>query len=259
MKTNQKTFFVGIVLILLSVTGLIIGFAKKPAGEVTTKDVLIIYSLIALLIGIVIFCTSFVHTKTSIASTKANLNVVKLAQAALFAALAYIGFAYFRFDIPIGQTAFHLGNTFVVVGALLLGGVWGGLAGAVGLSIADLTSGVYVTSAPLTFLLKLCIGLITGLVAHKILKLSTQTDKNKVFVGSIISSICGLGFNVLADPVLGYFYKRFILGKEAALNLAKWTAMTTFVNAIASVIFAVVLYNALRPALIKANLFLRKN
>ena len=96
------------------------------------------------------------------------MKLKKMVMAALFAALCYIGFAYFKIDIPVGaeKTAFHLGNVFCVLAALLLGGFWGGMAGAVGMTIADLTSG-YVTSAPKTFLLKLCIGLIVGLVAHK--------------------------------------------------------------------------------------------
>ena len=42
----------------------------------------------------------------------------------------------------------------MVLAALLLGGYWGGLAGAVGMTIADLTTS-YVTSAPKTFFLKL--------------------------------------------------------------------------------------------------------
>ena len=92
-------------------------------------------------------------------------KILKLTQCALIAALAYVGFQFLRIDIPVGteRTAIHLGNTFVVIGALLLGG-WGGFAGAMGLTMADLTSG-YITSAPKTFILKLVIGLITTLVA----------------------------------------------------------------------------------------------
>ena len=80
----------------------------------------------------------------------------------MIAALAYVGFQFLRIDIPVGteRTAIHLGNTMVVLGALLLGS-WGGFAGALGLTIADLTSG-YVTTAPQTFVLKMIIGLITG-------------------------------------------------------------------------------------------------
>ena len=66
---------------------------------------------------------------------------IQLAQTALMAALCYIGFQFLRIDIPIGgdKTAIHLGNAFCVLGALLLGGLKGGLAGAVGMTIADLT------------------------------------------------------------------------------------------------------------------------
>ena len=50
----------------------------------------------------------------------------KIAQAGLMAALCFIGFAVFKIDIPVGadKTAFHLGNVFCVLAALLLGGLW---------------------------------------------------------------------------------------------------------------------------------------
>ena len=47
-----------------------------------------------------------------------------------------------------------------MLGALLLGGWYGGLAGSIGMTIADLMDPVYITGAPKTFVLKLCIGLI---------------------------------------------------------------------------------------------------
>lgn len=187
-------------------------------------------------------------------------TTLKLAQTALMAALCYIGFQFLRIDIPIGmeKTAIHFGNTFCVLGALLLGGVWGGLAGAVGMTIADLTSD-YVTYAPKTFLLKLCIGLIVGLVAHKIANLSKEHDKSYIMRWTIISAVAGMAFNVVADPVVGYFYKRYLLGLEADLakTLSTITAATTLVNAITSVIIASLLYVALRPALIKSGLYVQ--
>ena len=53
-----------------------------------------------------------------------NKQILTLAMAALFAALCYIGFSYFRIDIPVGteKTAFHLGNVFCVLAALFIGG-----------------------------------------------------------------------------------------------------------------------------------------
>lgn len=181
----------------------------------------------------------------------------KLALAALFAALSYVGFQFFRFDISVagGKTAFHLGNTFVVVAALFLGGRLGGLAGAVGLSIADLTSG-YAVSMPKTFLLKLLIGLIVGFMAHKIFKLDIEKDSKNIVIKSFVSALLGMSFNIIADPLLGYVYKRYILGmpQEISKILAKFTAMTTFVNAITTVILATLIYISLRPVLKKASI-----
>ena len=185
-------------------------------------------------------------------------DVKKLAQAGLLAALCYIGFAFFKIDIPVGpeKTAFHLGNVFCVLAALLLGGYWGGLAGAIGMTIADLTT-AYVTSAPKTFLLKLCIGLIVGLVAHKIFHLSKEHSAKHVTGVTILASACGMAFNVVADPLVGYFYKMYLLGvpQDISKALAKISTVTTGVNAIVAVICASVFYLALRPALKKAGLF----
>ena len=72
----------------------------------------------------------------------------------------------------------------------------------------------------------------------------------------MIAAVCGLGFNVVFDPLFGYFYKRVLLGKPAAEVTLAWNITTTSVNAVISVVAAVVIYMALRPALKKANLFL---
>ena len=188
-------------------------------------------------------------------------KTLTLAMAALFAALCYIGFSYFRLDIPVGteKTAFHLGNVFCVLAALFIGGFWGGLSGAVGMTIADLTTG-YVTSAPKTFLLKLCIGLVTGLIAHKVFHISRDENRKVPLpVATVLSCAAGMAFNVVADPVVGYFYKMYILGvpQEAASIWAKIGAVTTTVNAVVAVIVATVFYLALRPALTKAKLMPR--
>lgn len=189
-------------------------------------------------------------------SEKADIK--RLAQAGLLAALCYIGFAFFKFDIPVGpeKTSFHFGNVFCVLAALLLGGYWGGLAGAVGMTIGDLTT-TYVTSAPKTFLLKLCIGLIVGFVAHKIFKLSNDHSAKYVTGVTVFASACGMAFNIVADPIAGYFYKTYLMGvpQDIASTLAKLSALTTSVNAVVAVIAASVIYLALRPALRKAGLF----
>lgn len=185
-------------------------------------------------------------------------DIKRLAQAGLLTALCYIGFAFFKIDIPAGteKASFHFGNVFCVLAALLLGGYWGGLAGAVGMTIGDLTTS-YVTSAPKTFLLKLCIGLIVGLVAHKIFKLCRSHSAKYITGVTILASVCGMGFNIVADPLVGYFYKTYLFGvpQDITAILVKISALTTSVNAVVAVIAASVIYLALRPALQKAGLF----
>ena len=190
---------------------------------------------------------------------KTNSTVMKIAQTALFAALCYVIFTYLQIKIPMpggDATSIHLGNVFCVLAALLLGGWYGGLAGAIGMGIADVMDPIYITGAPKTFILKLCIGLITGLVAHKIAKINESTDKKYIFKWSLLASVAGLAFNVIADPIVGYFYKQYILGQpqQMAEVLAKWSAATTFVNAILSTIVVVIIYNALRPVLAKSGM-----
>jgi uncharacterized membrane protein len=186
-----------------------------------------------------------------------NSYAYKIAMTGLFAALSYVVFTFFQFKITLpggDATSIHLGNAVVVLGALLLGGPLGGLAGAIGMSIGDLFDPVYITYVPKTFVLKLCIGLITGLVAHKIGKISTCTDSKKIFKWSLLAAIAGLLFNVIFDPLVGYYYKLLFLGKPAAELTLAWNVASTSINAVTSTIVSVVLYNALRPALKKSGL-----
>ena len=188
-----------------------------------------------------------------------NSTITKLAETALMAALCYVSFTFLQIKIPVpggDATSIHIGNAFCVLAALLIGGVYGGLSGAIGMGIADLMDPVYITGAPKTLVLKFCIGLITGLVAHKIAKINESTDKKYVFKWSVIASVAGLAFNVVADPIVGYFYKQYILGQpqELAQALAKMSAVATLFNAVVSVILVAVIYNAVRPVLIKSHL-----
>ena len=181
-----------------------------------------------------------------------NEKVYKLTLTALMAALSYVVFTFLQIKIALpggDATSLHLGNAVCVLGALLLGG-------AIGMTIGDLLDPVYIIYAPKTFLLKFCIGLITGLVAHKLGKISTSNDTKHVFKWTLIASICGMVFNMIFDPLVGYFYKRVIIGKPAAEVTLAWNITATSINAVLSVIAAVAIYMALRPALRKSGLFI---
>lgn len=187
-----------------------------------------------------------------------NQHVQKIAMTGLIAALSYVVFTFLQIKIPLpggDATSIHLGNAVCVLGALILGGFYGGLGGAVGMTIGDLLDPVYIIYAPKTFLLKFCIGLITGVIAHKIGKITSETNHSKVVFWTSFAAAGGLLFNVIFDPLIGYCYKRIILGKPAADVTLAWNIASTSINAVTSAIVSVLVYLALRPALKKAGLF----
>lgn len=191
---------------------------------------------------------------------KQHQHLLKIALTGLMAALSYVVFTFLQIKIPLpggDATSIHLGNAVCVLGALILGGVYGGLGGAIGMTIGDLFDPVYVVYAPKTFLLKFCIGLITGLVAHKIGKITQQNDHKKVLKWVILAAVSGLLFNVIFDPLIGYFYKLLILGKPAAEITLAWNIASTSINAVVSAIVSVAIYMALRPALKRTGMSIK--
>ncbi len=183
-------------------------------------------------------------------------KLMKIVFTGVFAALSYVVFTFLQIKITLpggDATSIHLGNAVCVLGALILGGMYGGLGGAIGMTIGDLLDPIYVVYAPKTFILKLCIGLITGFVAHRLGKINQQTEKSKILGWTIAATVSGLLFNVVFDPLVGYFYKLLILGKPAAELVLAWNVASTSINAVTSTIVSVIVYMALRPILLKSG------
>ena len=180
-----------------------------------------------------------------------NEKLLKLVMTGVFAALSYVVFTFLQIKITLpggDATSIHLGNAVCVLGALLIGGTYGGLGGAIGMTIGDLLD-------PKTFVLKFCIGLITGVIAHRLGHISAEKNNGKVLKWTIAATVGGLLFNVIFDPLIGYFYKLLILGKPAAELTLAWNVASTSINAVTSTIVSIAVYMALRPALKKSGLF----
>lgn len=186
---------------------------------------------------------------------KRKFSVREIATIGVMAALSLVAYLFFR--IPFyGGSSFHLGNTFTALTALLLDGVSGGLAGAIGLALADILAGDP-GYAVTTFILKFLIGITCGAVAHKVFRLKSQKtdDKKEIYLVKVIASAgSGLLLNVFTDPFLGYFRNVYIFGQEytVAQALTKIAGGVTFVNSVVSTVCAVILYLALRPVLARA-------
>ena len=183
---------------------------------------------------------------------KRKFTVHELAITGIMAGLSLVAYLYLW--VPFyGGSSFHLGNTFVALTALLLDGVSGGLAGAIGLSLADILAGDP-GYAITTFILKFLIGITCGLVAHKVFHLKdlNPNEHRTAYLLKVIASAgSGLLLNVITDPFLGYFRNVYIFGHEdsVAAALSKIAGGVTFVNSVVSTVCAVILYLALRPAL----------
>ena len=101
------------------------------------------------------------------ALTKTKFTVQKISIIGIMAALSFVAYEFFRIPNVFGTgSSFHLGNTFTALTAMLLDGVSGGLAGAIGLALADILAGDP-GYAVTTFVLKFIIGITSTMTGIK--------------------------------------------------------------------------------------------
>ena len=120
---------------------------------------------------------------------------------ALFIALSYVATSVLIIPIP-GGGYLNLGDTVVLLGAYLLGPVYGAIAGGVGPALADLLAG-YGIYVPATLVIKALMGLAAALLY--------KTLRKKPW--ALI--ICGVASEAIM--VAGYcLYEAFLAGHLAA-------------------------------------------
>ena len=173
------------------------------------------------------------------ALTKTKFTVQKISIIGVMAALSLVAYEFFRIPNVFGSgSSFHLGNTFTALTAMLLDGVSGGLAGAIGLALADILAG-----DPGYAITTFIIGLVCGFVAHKVIHLKTYPTANrgKYLLVVTASAFSGLLVNVFTDPFIGYFRNRFIFGQpaEIASVFTKIASGVTLINSLLSTVCAV--------------------
>lgn len=181
-------------------------------------------------------------------------SIHKLVLTAIMAALCYVAFTFIQIKVPTpaGYTSFHLGNVFCVLAALMIDGVCGGIAGAIGMGIGDLLDPVYVITAPKTIFLKFFIGFITGTVAHKVFHIK-ELEGKKLIKATVISCFAGMLFNMIGEPVVSYFYYNLILhnADKAKSYLTYMKFVTTSINSLLTVIVSSILFIPIKDRLNK--------
>lgn len=167
-----------------------------------------------------------------------KLSTQKLVYMALFAALVYIFSRFFQIPIvtPLGQTRFHLGNVFCLLGGLLLGPVYGGISAGVGSALFDLFDPVYFTSAPITFITKFAMAFVAGIIYKK-------RDKVVNTPKLVLASALGQITYVILYLAKTFIKNRMVLGltMEATMAEVIQKGSVSMVNAVISVIVATIL------------------
>ena len=184
---------------------------------------------------------------------KRKLSTRKIVFTALMAALVFVGSALrVRLPIAVGSTtSFHLGNIFCALSGLLLGPWRGGLAAGLGSAIFDMFDPIYISEAWLTFLMKAIYGLLPGLIFRAGKK---EGGYGKAVLGSAAGAVAYALAYLLKSYIKGIYLKGWEPAAAAVDVVAKLPA--TVFNAVVAIIFAPILFLAIRKALQRNHLSL---
>ncbi|PKM63083.1 MAG: TIGR04002 family protein [Firmicutes bacterium HGW-Firmicutes-21] len=166
-----------------------------------------------------------------------NKNIKRLTVAAMGAALVFIFTRFFQMPIVNGTGYIHPGDSMIYLFTTLLPMPYGIFVGAIGASLADITSG-WAVYAPFTIIIKALMAV-------------WFTSRKNVFSVRNISAL------IIATIVLvaGYFLAEvFIYGKELAAPNAIFTLIQGLVNATLFITLSIILskvkaYNTLKEEL----------
>lgn len=138
-----------------------------------------------------------------------NNNLKKLILAALFAALSCVATMSIRIPTPGTGGYIHPGDAIVILSGVILGPVWGFLAGGIGSALSDLIGGYFIY-VPITFVIKGLVALAAGLLYQKVGK-NQKSRYIAVILGGVADIILVAG---------GYFIcEFFIYGAGAAASI----------------------------------------
>ena len=138
-----------------------------------------------------------------------NNNLKKLILAALFAALSCVATMSIRIPTPGTSGYIHPGDAIVILSGVILGPVWGFLAGGIGSALSDLIGGYFIY-VPITFEIKGLVALAAGLLYQKVGK-NQKSRYIAVILGGVADIILVAG---------GYFVcEFFIYGAGAAASI----------------------------------------
>ena len=138
-----------------------------------------------------------------------NNNLKKLILAALFAALSCVATMSIRIPTPGTSGYIHPGDAIVILSGVILGPVWGFLAGGIGSALSDLIGGYFIY-VPITFVIKGLVALAAGLLYQKVGK-NQKSRYIAVILGGVADIILVAGGYLVCEF--------FIYGAGAAASI----------------------------------------
>ena len=172
---------------------------------------------------------------------KETVSIRRIVYVALLAALVYVAT---MISFPLLGSKVRLANPVSLLGSLLMGPVFGGLASGLGSLIYDIQTG-YGFESIITFVSKFAMAWVAGRIAfsggHK-------ADDHK---RNVVACTAGAWTYVALYMLKTFIFQRFVYGFPIdtvwATMLSKFPAPA--INAVAAMVIAPILYTALRPAL----------
>ncbi len=155
-------------------------------------------------------------------------QALKIVYSALFSALIFVGTQFIRIPLPFGY--FNLGDCFIIMSAVIIGGPYAIISSAVGSVLADVLSG-YAIYVPATIIIKP----LMVIVMTAILKIR----RNKGKKAETVLLIIGAAASELI-MVCGYFiYDTVIYSFAGAIAALSGNVLQGFVAVVESVLIII--------------------
>lgn len=134
-----------------------------------------------------------------------NSKIFKMTLAAIFCAIIFLVTAFVPIKLPLfSQGYFNLGDCFILIAALSISGIWGGLAGGIGSALADLLLGFGIY-APATFFIKLLMGICAYYLFKALKGLNLKSDICLVLICAIAAELIMLvGYLLFETAIYGF-------------------------------------------------------
>jgi uncharacterized membrane protein len=143
--------------------------------------------------------------------------LVKIGVISAFAALSFLSTTIIRIPIPATGGYFNLGDTFVMVAALLFGPIVGAFVGLIGPTLADAIGFPQFILA--TAIVKSAEGLIVGLLGFRRTKKSDGLAAIALIVGACIIVVGYYFFEAMVYPLIAKTISFFaVTDKNAAIG-----------------------------------------